>query len=236
MAREHESPSFGPAAEMWAEIKRLRSEVNGLKSRTTATLQQIDVTNIDDPIEGEEVIDYADQHKHKWYSGGSWRTAGGFTTDYIRFTLTAPFTFGPGARFCPIGYAEATSDTLFEVGDFDFGSGAKPGIQVNQAGLYLCILDFMTFVVQPLTITANIQYSLSCKDAGGIHAGIGDVTLARLYSGNWTTVVGASTIPLTGSSWVFPVFTTAMTSVGVSAISTTIIRINPAIVTVLVGP
>lgn len=74
MAREHYPPAFTRDAEVLKYIKHLEERLAKLEKSTTATLQQISVADIDDPIEGEHVIDHTDD-KHKWYSGGAWREA-----------------------------------------------------------------------------------------------------------------------------------------------------------------
>lgn len=74
MAREHYPPAFSKDQEILKYLKGLEDDIKLLKNRTTSTLQQIAVADIDDPIEGEHVIDYTDD-QHKWYSNGAWRQA-----------------------------------------------------------------------------------------------------------------------------------------------------------------
>ncbi len=55
-----------------AQIRDLTSRVKRLRQTTTTTVRQATTGQIDDPLEGELIIDYLD-NKVKWYSNGAWR-------------------------------------------------------------------------------------------------------------------------------------------------------------------
>ncbi len=55
-----------------AQIRDLTSRVKRLRQATTTTVRQATTGQIDDPLEGELIIDYLD-NKVKWYSNGAWR-------------------------------------------------------------------------------------------------------------------------------------------------------------------
>ncbi len=54
------------------ELEAIERSIGLLKGRTTTTFQQVLTSQIADPIEGQIIIDYAD-NKIKWYSGAQWR-------------------------------------------------------------------------------------------------------------------------------------------------------------------
>lgn len=57
---------------MREQLEAIERSIKLLKGRTTTTFQQVLTSQIADPIEGQIIIDYAD-NKIKWYTGGAWQ-------------------------------------------------------------------------------------------------------------------------------------------------------------------
>ncbi len=72
MARDQNLHPMNSSQAVTNDLKRLRREIDLLSKRTSTTIQIKTIGEIDDPIEGEIIIDRLDG-EFKWYSNGTWR-------------------------------------------------------------------------------------------------------------------------------------------------------------------
>lgn len=94
MARDHLPPAFTKDAAIREYIQTLERRLKLLENRTTATLQRMRASDIDDPIEGEEIIDDV---THKWYADGAWHQAEGGALDSTMLYLNGPGAISGGS-------------------------------------------------------------------------------------------------------------------------------------------
>lgn len=72
MARDPKGIPIDVLAAVRQELDEMNRRLRRLENNTVNTMQQLTTDDINDPLEGEFIIDYRD-HQHTWYSGGEWR-------------------------------------------------------------------------------------------------------------------------------------------------------------------
>jgi hypothetical protein len=87
MARDNKGPATSSEAMIQRELIALEKRLRLLERNQIATMPVISPEDIDDPIEGEEVIDHWDD-RHAWYVNGVWiKPEGGFRPRWIHTYL-----------------------------------------------------------------------------------------------------------------------------------------------------
>jgi hypothetical protein len=74
MARHNKPVPTTIAQAALQDLQRIDRKIALLEQQTTFAVQQIAVSAIADPVEGEVVIDHTDNHRLKWYSNGMWHS------------------------------------------------------------------------------------------------------------------------------------------------------------------
>lgn len=151
MAREHYPPAFTKDEEVLKYLKGLEDKIRLLENRTTSTLQQTAVTNIDDPIEGEYVVDPTD-NLLKWYSNGAWRQpAAGASLPSCRLYKNAAGTVGSGTvNYFNLSGAEVLKNSsIFGLSPAftpsnapNIAHNAGEGIQATGGGFFFWMVRF----------------------------------------------------------------------------------------------
>lgn len=74
MARDNQPVANSVEAELRRQLDDLKNRIAKLNQTTTTTFQQIRPADVLDPIEGQVIINWADQHRLYWYSNGEWHS------------------------------------------------------------------------------------------------------------------------------------------------------------------
>jgi hypothetical protein len=74
VARDSRGPVTSRDQAILREIQILKDRITRLENNRALTSPIVDPDDVDDPIEGEHIIDHTD-HAHKWYEDGAWRSA-----------------------------------------------------------------------------------------------------------------------------------------------------------------
>lgn len=163
MARDHYPPAFTKDQEVLKYIKSLEDRLKKLEQGTTATLQQIAVVDVDDPIEGEHVIDHTDD-QHKWYSNGAWRSGGAFIPTYAKAISSSSFILASGSGG---SYLTFPTFNTSNAGIIGFNTGNNIDILLYGPGIYI-VAGYVEWVTagayaRMITMESDVSY----YDGGG---------------------------------------------------------------------
>lgn len=110
-----------PEQAMRDELDDLHQKIARLNNRLTATVPQMRESDVDDPQEGQDIIDWDDNHTRKWYSDGAWRSssAGSAVVPYPQamphaavMPSRAETRYWPGGMVVIPAYQYATGGTV----------------------------------------------------------------------------------------------------------------------------
>lgn len=225
--RDNKGPSFGPFREIVRRLSDVEDSVRLLRQATTTTVQQTPTAVVDDPIEGQIVIDGT---KHKWYSGGAWHEAGG-SIPTARMESGGSFTTNVSSPNL-LATVKTNDPGTFEYNpSADFGIGAVPVLEANSPGEYM-IIGELTFVVNPTVLTHSFLFELSAWKQDNSATSFGDYTLWRSFSGSWVTVNGVQYMTLTEPAWLVP-SVLAVDNIGVGFVGYEVIKLDSTVMSTI---
>jgi hypothetical protein len=138
MSKDNRGPANSPAAAARQELIELTRRVSQLERNAVLTSQISATTAIEEPVEGEHIIDHTD-NKHAWYVNGAWHKCADLPRARVWTTNNArQITVGPdeGTEIFPFNHGYTSDEEIMEVRLPDWYSGDEMMIYIKKGGVY----------------------------------------------------------------------------------------------------